>query len=435
MDLGGSFLIDRLNFWSGANGNYSHPLTDFALQQWNGTQWETVHAVSGSTNTGVVQENFAETVVGSRIRLLVTGTALDSIVRLYELEVRGIETVLQAVASIPAANALVSDLQAPLAVEFNEAISLENPATIQLLHVPSNTLVTPLHLSVDNTVLTLSHPGLQNASEYRLIVPSGSVVLAQDDSETTGHIVIDFATVPVAPQIVDAPPAWMDVSLPYALTFDRAVTLLSAAAFELIDVETNSTVVVDQLAVNGASVEFSSSSVVAGRNYLLRVSEGAVADALTSAPNAVAAAAFHTGELLLFKEDFNSGLGSFATATSLGLVSGGPAHWQFGSTWAGPGSDFGFLTANFGYENDFAASPAVHLEADQSYVLNFQHHSGSGNAEGGIMSVYLSPTRDLNDLSFLGTIAGTFWRIISALACICRPCYRYLLSDLYLRWN
>lgn len=88
IELNGTYLIDELVFYTGLNGLYSSPITNFQFQYWDGTKW--VSAITETDNTlASYRRSFTE-VSTNKVRLLVNGST-GNMVRLFEIEVYGRE--------------------------------------------------------------------------------------------------------------------------------------------------------------------------------------------------------------------------------------------------------------------------------------------------------------------------------------------------------
>ena len=89
VDLGGDYEIKMVKLWTGYNG-YNKPLISFNFQKWNGTDWEDIFSESSNSQAEYVSS--FNPVITNKVRLYITGGE-DNIVRLFELEVYGSESI------------------------------------------------------------------------------------------------------------------------------------------------------------------------------------------------------------------------------------------------------------------------------------------------------------------------------------------------------
>jgi hypothetical protein len=418
VDLGQTHALDRLRFVTGHTSQGPFPFTDFALQTWDGSAWVDLYTESASTNTGIVDTAFGPTVAGNRVRLLITGSAEDSIARLFELELYGADHGLTYVSSDPAAYGSTFDLAKPVSLTFASDIQGVDLSGVRLIQTASDTVVPGTSATVLGDTLTLSHSGLAPEAGYRVEVPAGAVALAADAGVLNGAVSWKFTTLPETPQLVGHDNRNSDLSADIELVFDRPVSLADASAISvrLADDDTphpGITPVVDGHILRlEHTVTLDEDDVpivdtfLPDEAYIITIAEGALTGDVNGLGNTLLRRVFFSGEYLLIDADFTNGQDGFQTAYQLGeITTTSPGQWRLSTSAAGPAEDFAFFTSSSRDENseqDFLVSPLVNFTAGEDYVLR------TIISTKRTMEVATSPTPDMNDLTVLSQLGTSF---------------------------
>ena len=98
LDWNGYYEIEQVRVWSGFKGLIGRQIADFEIQYWDGVDWQTAESVTNNEQDGRFDQFNNLTfpaVTTNKVRLYITkGSEYDSIARLFEIEVLGLETEL-----------------------------------------------------------------------------------------------------------------------------------------------------------------------------------------------------------------------------------------------------------------------------------------------------------------------------------------------------
>jgi hypothetical protein len=396
--LDGYYSISQFKFWTGVGSSYSHPMTGFQLQSWDGDQWQVLHGESDYANEGIVDIRFPEQLASERIRMFFTA-GFDSHVRLFELEVYGVPHALQPVAQVPAMAESTYRLADPITVEFNANIAAVDTSAIQVRTLPAKTPVAVTSVSVSGSLLSME-AALAYGQAYEVVIPEGTLTLASDPGVPNPPIFWDFTTVPEAPQVAE----YNEVFAPgeaIVLAFDRPVHLLDADLVELINLETGAAVALQPVDVADHILTLSPAGVPADQRLMLRLHAGAVNAPSSETSNETLTLGLYTGVIeVLAERSFTDGLEGFITALSLGLVSPQARLWDWlagrNEVHPGPSGDFRWVGRDRGPAEDFVASPAVEFVAGEEYTLSFLY---DGALRVDMQAALTSPDREQTPLT------------------------------------
>lgn len=368
IDLGVNATLSQFDFWTGF-GTYGYPVSDFELQTWNGDGWVTVHAVTDSANAGVVSETFAPVVAGRRVRLLVTEGS-DPWVRLFELEVFGEPLDLQVTAQTPTDGLALIDPTTPITIGFGSALAAVDLSGVKLVALPGLTTVAGVAASISGSNLVISHPALVPEGTYRVVVPAGAVAVAGNPAATNGPVTYDFSVAPSPPVLLASPTSGTDLAGPRTYTFDRTVAVVDPARITLRNLTTGTNVGGLVVSAAGAVVTVAHPTLTEDHHYRMAFEAGAVEGVFNGVDNLRATAEYFAGEIVILEASFTNGLEGFLTAKNLGLNTS-PQAWRRDTARPGAGLDFTSILSTSFVSGDFAATPALALQADEVYNLRF----------------------------------------------------------------
>lgn len=125
MDWEAYYAIDNVKVWSGFKGLTGRQIADFEIQFWDGSGWQTAFAVTDNPQDGRVDQyndlSFPE-LTTNKLRMYITqGSAYDSIARLFEIEVRGME---QEISQIPVSAIMVAGENGASTVTVGESLQM-----------------------------------------------------------------------------------------------------------------------------------------------------------------------------------------------------------------------------------------------------------------------------------------------------------------------
>ncbi|MGC9452893.1 MAG: Ig-like domain-containing protein [Oceanipulchritudo sp.] len=393
VELGQTYSLSQMKFWTGKNGIGPFPLYDFALQYWDGSGWTDLYAETGSTNTGAVDVTFGPTVSGNRIRLYVTDGE-DSIVRLFELEVYGEAHALTYNTLSPSNGGTLFDPAADIIVTFGSPVSASTLSGIRVEDLDTSTDLPGVSASVSGNDLIISHGGLNSSGSYAVHVPEGVVVLASDGTTPNGALYWEFETAPLKPQLVSYTNEVGNLTDPIELVFDRPINLLNAAGISLERFADGSAVGGLGVAVSGDTLTVTHDPLLLEEAYVLSITAGTVEGVINAEPNEILRLLVYGGSTVLFETDFDTGLEGFNTAHLLGLTTGTSSniYWKWTNSGTGPDYDSEYVRSDTNYTDDFVVSPQVDLVAGRTYVLEFRAQLARA------LHVGVTPTASLADV-------------------------------------
>ena len=382
VQLDGHHKLSQLKFWTGANGSYAYPAQDFSLQYWDGVSWQNILSETDHTSSGVVDISFASILASDRIRLHVTKMSEGSQnqMRLFELEVYGLAHDLQTSAYSPSRGGSIHDLTTPVYVDFSANINAVDLSGVTVLRKSDGASIGVGSVSVSGNRLSLS-PGLSYSENYEVIISAGAVALEGDPSAQNAPIFWAFEVLPAQP-LVSSHSDTPDIHDPLSVTFDRPVTLLDAGKIRVLDLSDSSELPVTGITLAGNQLVLSHGPLDFRRSYLIEVQAGAVQSPTSGISNNRIALLAYTDEFVVLPEvTFANGLDGFLTGFTEGLIGNEVRRWSWlagdnassQNTVAGPGGDFTWVGTNRRYEGDFAATPALQLEAGEEYTLTFKY--------------------------------------------------------------
>lgn len=394
----GHYSVSRLRFWTGADEALGHPVTAFELQSWNGEQWQTLHAESAYANSGAVDISFLPELASDRLRMLFTDGE-DSRVRLYELEIHGEAHPLQVAERHPLGGAAVVDPATPVWVDFNIPVDLAEPSGIRMVRLSDGTTIGSGTVSATGARVSLVPPPLQYGETYQVILPAGAVTSATDPQLANAPVFWDFTVLPAEP-LVAAHSRTTGPADPLRVRFDRPVTLLDPGPVALRNLDSGEAIPVDSLSVSGAELVIAHGGLPQRHRLMIELPAATLASVDTAAANARVALSVYVGDWeILPTTSFVSGLEGFHTGFSEGQVPDDARRWDWlarsPQSWtglnAGPGEDFTWIGTNRAYAGDFAATPALPLEAGEEYTLSFLYSLINGNLRVDLRD---APVRD-----------------------------------------
>lgn len=375
IELDGLYEVSQFKYWNGHFGEYQFPLSDFALQYWDGLQWQDVHSVADYANDGVVDISFPEVGVSERIRMLFLDGFDTTIVRMFELEVYGEPTSLQISDRSPARNDEVYNTDKPVYIDFNNPIQILDASAIKVLRHSDQTDTLSTTPSVDGNRLNLPAE-LSYGEDYTVIIPRGAIADAADSSPLAAEIFWDFQVVDPYP-VLDNPEKSTPASGPVVLPFDREIELLDPSLISLIDEETGDLVDLTITVEEGRNLHMAHGELPEKNKYKFQIAAGAVRSVLSDTINNDLKGVVYTGPIAVLPTvTFNDGLEGFATAMDMGLIGDRKGRWDFrandpkNDSVPGPSGDFTWIGIDVASEGDFAASPAIDFEAGIDYTLS-----------------------------------------------------------------
>ena len=373
VDLGQTYSLSRMQFWTGKNDVGPFPLYDFALQFWNGTGWTDLYSETGSTNTGTVDVSFGPTVSGNRVRLNITAGE-DGIARLFELEIHGEPHGLGYTTLAPASDGTLFDAAADLVVTFDAAISAVDLGGIRIEDLDTSTDLAGVTASVSGNALTIFHGGLGTNGNYAVHIPATRVALASDGGTQNGAIYWEFATAPLKPQLVSYTDELPGLTGDLDFVFDRDISVADPSGISIKRASDNSLVTGVSASATGDTLSISHDAFVGEEAYIVVVDAGAVTGNINGAGNDELRRVVFAGSSQLLNADFTDGTDGFDFADT--WFTPDENWWQVwrrsdGST-AGPDGDTRFLISRTNWKQDFTVSPAFPLNAADSYNLNFR---------------------------------------------------------------
>ena len=376
IDLGQNYALENMQFWTGhTTGPY--PLYDFALQYWNGTGWTDLYSETGSDNAGYVNATFGPTVSGNRVRLFVTD-GLDSIVRLYEIELYGTVAPLGYSATYPERFGTVLDNTSDLVLTFSVPVILANPAGVRVEVIGGGTL-SGIDVATDGSELRISHPGLVYDTSYAVHVPAGAVVRSDNPAAANGSVYWEFTVGAELPQLVEYANELPGLNDPLEFVFDRAVSAADVSGVALRRASDGTPVALGAISVSANTLTINHEGLLADEAYIAVIPAGAVTGVVNSQPNAVIRRSVFGGASRLFLGTFEEGEDGFTFARDR---FGAPSTQLFNSAWrrsdgtsVGPDADTRFLRSRTNWMEDFFLSPPRSLKSTETYTLRFRHRN------------------------------------------------------------
>lgn len=405
LDLQQNYVLSRLRFWTGKNHVDPFPLTDFALQHWDGTAWTDLYAETASANTGEVDATFGPVLAGNRVRLHVTDAAEDSLVRLFEMEIHGEPHGLTFTSRTPNADSTVYDPATEVVLAFNTPVTLQDASGIRIVNTATATDVSGLTVTVSGTDLILSHGGLPANERMAVHIPANAVHRADDAGTANGPVYWEFDTAPLTPQATSHSKEIPNLTDPVTVSFDREITAGTALSdLSLTPFAGQTQVTGLSASVSGPTLTLAHDGLSAGVPYLLEIPAGAVEAAVNGQSNDPLSLVVYGGSTALIDADFTDGMDGFQTAYQLGLLTETNAniYWKRRSSGAvGPDYDEQFLTSQTNYPDDFVVSPRVDLEIGQRYFFAMR---ASLNRT---IKIGITPTPNLQDVRLLHEESGS----------------------------
>lgn len=401
LDLGQTYSLSQMKFWTGKNGIGPFPLYDFALQYWDGNGWTDLYAETGSTNTGAVDVSFGPAVAGNRIRLYVTNGE-DSIVRLFELEVYGEPHALTYGSLSPADGGTLFDPAADIVVSFDSPVAAGSLSGVRIEDLNAATDLPGVTAAAAGNDLVISHGGLDPNGSYAVHVPEGVVVLSSDGTTPNGAVYWEFETAPLKPQLVSHTGEIPTLNDPVELVFDRELGLLDASGITVERFSDGATLGGLSVSVAGDTLTIAHDPLVSRETYVVAIPAGAVEGLINGETNPEIRRAVYGGSSTIFQTDFDSGLEGFNTALNLGQTAGSSSntYWKWTNSGTGPDYDSEFVRSSTNNAEDFVVSPQVELTAGRTYVLEFRTDLGRA------LHVGLTPTATLADVEEIALVAS-----------------------------
>lgn len=407
IDLGHvGYTLNQLKFWTGSgDGGYGSAITQFRLQYWDGSGWIDVLTRTNSQNGGIFNESFASTPVSRRIRWLAEAGSVNSQVRMYEIETWGDPHPLPVVSEFPAHDGVLVDPEDHLVLTFGEPVQALNLGQVQVLNRASLSVVEGTTASVSGASLSIAGVTLLPGGQYTVKIPAGTVERVASPGSVNGPAFWDFSVAPADPQLVDYPRKGSDLIASLDYTFDREIALISASGIALTYLDDGSAVTgVSASVVNGTQLRIVHDALDSGRSLYVTIPAGALQGVFNSVANEGIEKSYHPEEYQLVQGDFVDGMNGFETAVSLGLLNPGARRWfrmvdQVGRQ--GPGLDYRYVETSALVPGDFLVSPVFEAVAGERYSLQVSADTSD------VLNVSLSPSRDLNDLTLLGSIPST----------------------------
>ncbi len=415
IDLGQNYALQNMQFWTGhSTGPY--PLYDFALQYWNGTGWTDLYRETGSANQGYVNASFGPTLAGNRVRLFVTA-GLDSIVRLYELELYGAPAPLGYSATFPERLGALFDVAADLVLTFHAPVVLGDPSGVRVEAIGGGPLA-GVAVSVSGSELRIAHPGLAYRTPYAVHVPAGTVRRADDPAVENGPVYWEFTTAPRLPQLVAHTGELPGLTAPVEFVFDRPISAADLSGISLRRAADNAPVPLLAVSVSGDTLSISHAGLEADTAYIAVIPAGALAGDVNGARNDELRRAVFAGAIQLFAATFDTGADGFLFARDEARFTAGVSpSYILNSAWrrsdgttVGPDNDTRFVLSRTNWIDDFFVSPARALAAGETCTLRFRNRLNRPLQVGYLPeSVFAGATGTaavFNAVTPLGTIAS-----------------------------
>lgn len=374
IEIEGQVAVSGINYWTGSNSRYEFPITGFQLQYWDGIQWRGIHSESGYANDGVVAIDFPAVLVTDKLRFNITA-ATGNTARLYELQVMATEHPLRATEVLPADGSSVVEIDCPMRVGFNLPVEIVDAAKVRVMRQTDGAAASGIVVSKDGDRAISVGAELERETTYVLRLDAGAVATSGDPAVVNPPVYTVFRTAAQGPEVADYART-VDTAAPLRYTMDREIALLDANKIRLIQLPEQTAVDLTSVSVNGAELTLQHAGLSPQRHYALRLQSGALAGIFNGVANADILIGHYTGTYLTMEErSFENGWRQgFITNTSLGNEDRARAWSVFlNDQGAGPGYDFSFLGTNRTYDGDFAATPALSLEAGASYTLTFAY--------------------------------------------------------------
>jgi hypothetical protein len=383
IELGNSYNLRQLKFYTGTGSTYEWPVTGYQLQYWDGWNWVDLLAVSGDENGGQADQSFPATLSGERIRLLGTA-ATDNYFRCFEVEVYGELHDLHLVDRDPDFAQTVTRVDQPITVTFNRDITLADAGLLRVRDPKTNQPIGSFTLSVAGAELTLTpSPDLPWGAEVEVVIPTGALQAATDPALENGTLIWSFFTVPESPQIVSIPFETGDLAAAIEIEFDRPLDLLDAGKLSLFDVTTGTPVASTAASVSGPVLTLTHPGLASEHVYRILVDAGAVAGTFGGAANSRFATGLYGGPVTLLDTRFDS--------SQEGWTANGRWEWDPDYYFV----DFGYMNNGSSEATKHARSPEIALEAAKMYQINLYTGTSSNGMMAGIAAAPFS--LDLTD--------------------------------------
>lgn len=387
IELGNSYQLSQLKFWTGDGGStYNKAITDYQLQSWDGWNWIDVLAVTGDANGGVADQSFAATLSSERVRLLGTAS-LDNYFRAYEVEVYGELHDLHLLSRRPDLAETIVRVDQPITMTFNRDITIADAGLLRVRDPETNQAIGSFTPSASGPTLTLTpSPDLPWGAEVEVVVPAGTLQAATDSGIENGTLIWSFTTVPEVPQVVAAPYDTNNLTADIAIDFDRPLDLLDANLVSLFDVTTGTLVPGITPSVAGSTLSIAHGGLQADHIYRILLQAGAVQGTFGGAVNTRNAMGLYAGLITLLDTRFATGLE--------GWSANGRWEWKSGYLY----TDFGYMSNGSTEATRHARSPAISLQASKSYQINLYTGSTANKMMAGIAAAPFA--LDLSDPAY-----------------------------------
>ncbi|MGC9452083.1 MAG: Ig-like domain-containing protein [Oceanipulchritudo sp.] len=370
IELGNSYQLSQLKFWTGSGSTYGNAVTDYQLQYWDGWNWVDLLAVSGDANGGVADQSFAATLSSERVRLLGTAS-LDNYFRAFEVEVYGELHDLHLINRSPDLAESIAHVDQPITVTFNRDITIADAGLLRVRDPETNQSIGSFTPSASGATLTLTpSPDLPWGTEVEVVVPAGALQATTDPAIENGTLIWSFTTLPEVPQVVAAPHDTNNLSADIDIEFDRPLDLLDANQVSLFDVTAGTPVAGVSASVAGSTLSIAHGGLQAEHIYRILLEAGAVQGTFGGAVNTRNAMGFYGGTITLLDSRFATGIDGW---TANGRWEWNPA-FEF--------TDFGYMSNGSSEVTKHARSPVLALKADKSYQINLY----TGTTENGMMA-------------------------------------------------
>lgn len=400
VELGQTYALSQMKFWTGKNGQPPLVINDFALQHWDGTGWTDLYSETASTNTGAVDVSFGPAVSGNRVRLYATA-GTDNIVRLFEIEIYGEPHTLTYSSLEPALGETTVDHSGDIVITFNAPVSTVTTSGIRVENLDTATDLAGISASVSGNQLWISHPGLSENSGYAVHVPAGAVALAADGSQLNGPIYWTFETAPFVPQLSGYTSEIPGLTDDVELVFDRPLNIVNPAGIRFERFSDGIPVSGTSVSLSGDTLTFTHDPLVFEETYLVIIEADTLEGVLNGQGNEEIRALVYAGSTVIFSTNFDTGLEGFETGHTLGEIVGTSSniYWRWVNTGTGPNYDSFYLRSSTNYYDDFVLSPQVNLRAGRTYTIEFKASLARS------LHVGVTPSANLSDVEEIALIS------------------------------